>query len=131
MSRANDADDNGNSGQNYGRDGVHDNDGPYPCGSYEDCMEQDFEVRHYDYWYWGRGIFTTWMVIVSGLIYDWYPSRIYNDAWWRIQCPQTPYRVAADLLTTVTSSVGTLTATAPAVPLTEVAINGWSRQECL
>lgn len=98
-------------------------DSPYPCGTYEECIDADKNDRHYIYWYWARGVFSTWMLIVGGLLYSWYPSMIYNNSWWRAQCPQTPY-ITSTLATINTASVGTQS-------LIEVAVNGWSRQECL
>ncbi len=91
----------------------------YPCGTYEECIDSDLNDRNYLIWYTVRGIFSTWMLVVGGLLYSWYPSMIYNDSWWRAQCPQTPY-ITTTLSTINTASTGTTS-------LWEVAVNGWSR----
>jgi hypothetical protein len=33
--------------------------------------------------YYAWGAMHTWMVFLGGEVYSWYPSVIYNDAWWK------------------------------------------------
>lgn len=69
-------------GADYGSE-EHHAEGPYHCGTLEECIDNDNNNNQYTYWYVARGVFTTWMMVLGGLIYSWYPSLIYNNAWWR------------------------------------------------
>jgi len=33
--------------------------------------------------YYTWGAMHAWMIILGGYVYSWYPSVIYNDAWWK------------------------------------------------
>jgi hypothetical protein len=94
----------------------------YDCGTEEECIAQD---GNYMWFYWTRGIFNTWMVVLGGLLFNWYPSKILYDTWFNRQCPQTAYTSSPDTTSTMyTRSTGT-------VEYTEVAVNGWNQTICL
>lgn len=63
---------------------------------------------------WTHEFVNMWMLIAGIILYYWYPNQI-TSGWWAVQCPVTAYTTAV----TGTASV------------TEVAVNGWTRDLCL
>jgi len=75
------------------------------------------------YYLWGLNL--TWMTILGGLIWSWYPGMIVNNWWWRTQCPPSAY--TSD---TITATTGVKKEEGTSV-LTPVDVNGWTQYNCL
>lgn len=76
-------------GDNLPNDALGLNEGsPVPIDHW-DFSKNDFMWANYLHVMWGLNL--TFMTVLGGLIYSWYPGMILNNWWWLLQCPQSAW----------------------------------------